>query len=563
MLLVSSHFLARADGTMRPISWALFISFARELLPATGFFTVGESIVGGSDIIKGAEDVVQQWDKFQYLDYSDRLLSVDWSQTIDPIYSVQSALGDLVLNNSDNYLSADNFALPYRPVRLSVGFGNTMTGDPELLPQFVGVTTEAPTIDRITNTASYTLTDFLGTLFNRKLDQAVMLTNVRTDQALDALLQIVGLSPTQYDLDPGFNIIPFVYFDPTTLFGDAAQQLMLAEMGRLFMSETGRVTFHNRQHDGDNESVWMFDGHNVIDFTSATEDNIVNLVQVTSSPLEVQQNQPYYQLSTGFEVPPGATVQEWPNFSDPVLSVDPPVYIDDATTSSFTTNTLEDGSGSPVTSGIMLGVQLFATSFQMNFTNTNGFPVWITDIQLYAAPAKSVDTITVVEQDDDSIAQYDEHPLSPAVNNNFFVDEDSMISFAKKVLSQQAAFGQVQTLTVKSNPALQNGDVVTVKLRQRTYIAVTGDTLTTIAADYTLNVSTLETLNPPFGATIALDDGQKINLGVFEELYKIIGRQNSLISPQLSQVLTIIPYVPLNFFTVGVSTVGGSDAIAP
>lgn len=566
MQTASATFFTRADAQMRPINWALAISFEREIDPSASFFTVGVSTVGGSDVIKGTDDVLQNWDKYTYFDYSDRIVTVEWSQSMDPLYSVQSAIGDMVMNNTDGYLSADNAALPFRPVRLTMGFGNSMTSNAELLPQFIGVTEDAPTIDHTAKTVSYHVIDFMSTIYNRPLNQDVILQNVSTDQALDALLQLVGLSPTQYDLDVGLNSIPFLYFDATTKFGDAAQQLMQAEMGRLYMTETGRITFHNRQNFSDT-SVWSFDGHNVIDYVTSTQDDIVNVVEITSNVLEVQPYQDYWQSDAVTEIDVGDTVTlPFANFSDPVVAVGTPLPYVSSTSSYYSANTASDNTGTDVTSGLTLVTQQFSTSYLMTFTNTNSFPVYITTIHLFATPAVSLAPLIVREQDDASVAQYDEQVLQ--IENDFFTDEATMISRAKMILADNADFGQLQTVTVKGNPALQINDSANFSLREKSYLIESGDDLPSVAATYGMTLAQLEALNPQLGPTAGRSfslvfPGDEVHLGVIPELCVILGIANTLDTPSFQQTLTVRPMTRAKYFTAGVSIVGGTDQVAP
>lgn len=559
MLITSPRFDARADARMRPLAWSLFISFAREVIDETQFFTVGVSTVGGPDIIKGEDTVLQLWDKYRYLDYSDRVLTMEWSQSMDPLYSVQSAMADIVMNNYDNYLSGENFALPYRPIRLGAGFGNKMTGGIEILPQFIGLTEKAPVITEVGKTVSYHALDFLASLYNRPLNEAVLLQNLRTDEILDALLQAMGLSPTQYDLDMAFNTIPIVYFPPDTKFGDAAQQLMQAEMGRLYMSETGRITFKNR-HNFPDASVWTFDGHNVISYETTKQDDVKNVVEITSNVLEVQPLQKYWELTTATEVPAGSSIDVWASFNDPVTSVDLPVYFASATTSLYTANTAADGSGT-ASSDLTVSATRFATSYKMTYANATGSSIWLTTIQLFATPAKAVRTIYVREQDDASVLQNDEQVLP--ITNNFFTDEVDAKSKAMIILADMSTARRVQKVTVKGNPALQINDAITLTIRKRTFIAVQGDMLADVATAYDMTLSALEALNPLIDHTVALTDGQKVNLGVQPESYIITGISNHLLGPSFPQDLTLRAYAQANYFTVGISLVGGTDQIAP
>lgn len=77
MQSVSSQFTARTSKAVRPISWKVLISWDKAFDAAVDFFTIEGSSIGGGDIIKGDGSVVQEWDKYAFEDYSDRVLSVE------------------------------------------------------------------------------------------------------------------------------------------------------------------------------------------------------------------------------------------------------------------------------------------------------------------------------------------------------------------------------------------------------------------------------------------------------------------------------------------------------
>lgn len=559
MQTVSDLFNQRADGQMRPIGYSVLASFTRELVTDPNFFTVGESAVGGTDIIANDDDtVLQLWDFYQYDDYTERLVSMEWSQTLDPQTSVQSAIGTLVLDNHDDYLSADNIALPGRPVRFAMGFGNAFSGASELLPQLVA-TTAAPVFDEGTKTASYAVSDFLATLYAEALPDAVLLVDVRTDQALDALLQLMGLSPTQYDLDTGFSIIPFVYFDTTTTFGDACKQLLQAEMGRLYMTEEGRITFKNRQNYSQ-DPVWTFDRHNTLDWTTNSQSDIINSVEITANIRTEMPNQSYWQSSAATEIPAGTSIVVAASFSDPVVTVDIPVPLGSGSTSSYIANTASDGSGTDAASDISLTTAQFATSYLMTFSNSAAFSVYITNIELFATPAIITSTVDVIQQNADSIAQFDEQSLQ--LENDLFPDAVTATSRALIILGDYAQYNQLQTLDVKGYPGLQVGDAVSVAVRKRSYNTVAGDTLSDVATAYGLTLSELEALNPTLPTSGAMPDGTQVKLGFLPETCTVVGIPNSLTTAQFNQTLTVMPFTPVHYFVVGQSAVGVSDQIA-
>jgi len=352
MQTTTSAFTNRANGAMRKLTHRALMSFPRSYLPSVTFFTIGVSTIGGADIIKGDGSVIAEWDKYQYDDYSYRIKSIEVTRTEENFNSTSLAQADIVLENHDNYFTPnrgsviDDLILPYRPVKLYGGFGD------EAVPQFVGLTEKMPTINEKTKVAQFHCIDFMYSLFNRPLDEAVMYQDMRTDEILAALLVAFGISPTQYSFDVGFNIIAFAFFDKGSKFGNVVKELMEAEMGRFYMDETGVIRFKNRQNYS-SSPVWFFNETNIIDIQTSKQDDIINVVEIKANVREVQALQKFWELQSAVKVPANSSLTIWADFDDPVTEVDDPVYITSATTSLFTTNKAEDGSGDAVTSNFV------------------------------------------------------------------------------------------------------------------------------------------------------------------------------------------------------------------
>lgn len=503
---------AKSNGAMRKLKINALMSFPRVYQSSVQFFTIGVSTIGGNHIIKGDGSVVSEWDKYQYDDYTSRIKSIEITRTEEEVNSTSLAQADIVMNNYDNYFTPNrgsviqDFILPYRPAKLYGGFSG------EALPQFVGLTEKMPTIDEKSRTASFHLIDFMYSLFNRPLDQAVLYQGKRTDEILAGLMLIAGISPAQYRFDMGYNIINYAFFDKGTKFGDAVKELMEAEMGRFYMDELGVVQFKNRQNFG-SSPVWFFNETNIIDIQTSKQDDIINVVEIKANVREVQANQKVWELQQVTKVPANSAVDLWADFEDPVTQVDVPAYITSATTSLYTTNKIEDGSGDPVSSNFSLSATLFSKSYKMTFTNTNAFDVYITTLEIFAKPAKVVKEIYVRQTDTVSIAKYDERPVT--IENDYFNNETDAISKATILLSDNSTYMNTFVLTVKGNPALQIGDPVNV--------SVWGS-----AANYVIK--------------------------------KIVNRWEA---GKFTQILTVKKKVFVKYFTVGISTIGGTDVIAP
>lgn len=495
--------------------WRALMSFDRIFLPGLDFFTIGVSTIGGEDIIKGEGDVIQEWDKYQYADYTDRIISMEWQRQVDPVSSVSLAMADFELNNYDKMFTPHQptspikeYILPYRPVKLFAGFGT------EAIPCFIGLTEKMPVIDEKKKTVKFHAIDFLYSLMNRPLDETVMLENVRTDEALDELFQVAGLSATQYDLDIGFNIISFVYFEKGTKLGTAIGELIEAEMGRILMSEAGVIQFKNRQNFS-NVPLYTFDKtNNIIDIQTKKQDEIYNVIEIIANVREVQAKQKYWELQQAIAIPGNSSIEIWADYEDPVTSVDNPAYITGATTSLFTVNTEEDGSGDADAMNVTLtDIDKFAKSTKLTFTNASAQARYITTLELFATPAKVVKQIYVREADDVSIAKYDERVLR--IENNFINNETEAQSKAKIMLADHSSYGDIQQIEVKGNFALQ------------------------------------------------LDDPISIEVDGVYDTYVITKILNRIMAGKFTQILNVKKKEFQTYFTIGVSTIGGDDVIAP
>lgn len=513
MQTTTSEFTNKAQGYMRKLATRALMSFPRSYNSSVSFFTVGVSTIGGADIIKGAGDVIAEWDKYQYDDYSYRLKSIEVTRQEEMVNSTTLAQADFVFENHDNYFTPhrgsviEDFILPYRPVKLYGGFGD------EAVPQFTGLTEKMPTIDEKNKLASFHAIDFMYSLFNRPLDEAVMYENMRTDEILAELLIEFGISPTQYSFDAGYNIVDFAFFDKGSKFGDAIKELMEAEMGRFYMDEQGVIRFKNRQNYA-TSPVWFFNESNIVDIQTSKQDDIINVVTVKADVRQVQAKQKYWELQSAVMIPANGSVDIWADFQDPVTTLDTPQYITSATTSLYTANTIEDGSGTNTSAGISLSSgTLFAKSYKMTFTNTNAYPVYLTSIELYATPALIVKQVYVRYEDAASIAKYDERVLD--IENNFINNEGDASSKAQIIIDDYSGYASTFELTVKGNPALQVGDPVNVCV---------------------------------WGSA---------------DVYVITKIVNRWELGKFTQRLTVRKKVFRKFFTVGVSTIGGTDVIAP
>lgn len=448
----SSQFNALASGDVRPLSWSFRASFDKQFDDDVTFFTLDTSLLDGIDILAPTGDnVVTEWDKYEYTNYDDRIISMEWQRERLVPFSVTQAFADVTLNNYDSYFTRgstspiDQYLLPRRPVRILAGFNG------ENLPQFVGLSTTVPVVDRNARQASMHCLDFLSFLFEKSIDETVMYEDLKTDAILDNLFQILGLIPSQYVLDEAFNEVAFFYVEKGQKFGEIVKKLMEAELGSLYMDELGVIQFRNRLREVTAPAM-VLNSDNIIDYQIQAEDNIINVVEVKADVREVQDRQVIFTLSEKPIIM--STTSLFFQFQDPVTSMDDVEF--------FTANSLEDGTGTDLTGNITVtDIDLFSTSVKVTFSNS-GADAFLTSLTLYGTPAKVTRSIYLKVQDDSSIEQFEERPL--LIENEYIQSNDSANSLALSVLNYYKDYANTIELTIQGNYALQLGDEVSVNV---------------------------------------------------------------------------------------------------
>lgn len=453
-------FLAGAD--VRRLDYQVRASFDKQIDPDVTFFTLDSSLLDGPDILPATDsDVVQEWDKYLYEDYTARARSIEVTQEEIEPYSIVQSYADLQLNNYDNYFTPnsgspiDQYILPKRPFRLLMGFGS------EVLPQFIGLSEKMPSISKAERIAGFHLIDFLTFIFEREISDTTMLLNINTGEALEHIFQDIGMLPGQYELDEtSFNRINFFFVEKGEKAGNVIRRLMEAEQGRLYMDELGVIRFLNRQNYS-TTPVYSFDSSNIIDYSVSEEDSIINFVRIKCDILEEFQDTSLWSSSEAIYVRAGTMVQVWADFSDPATVVDTPVYSATEIEGSYFSGST-DAEGSTPYAGIVLNsFSVFAKAAVMTFENTGtSGGAYISKIDLWGNAVRVADTIIVEDSDQDSIDKFDERRYE--LETNYIQKESSAISKAALILEDYKDYSSILELDVKGNMALQIGDLVAV-----------------------------------------------------------------------------------------------------
>ena len=495
MQTTSVLFKTLRDSDVRPLRVDLFIDFTKTYTPG----------------MPGTQD----WDKYVYTNYSSRIISIEWQREQEEYAGLPTAIGDFVLDNSDGLFTPNGssplapYILPNRPIKIYAGFGS------ETVQVFVGLTDTIPTVNDKEKTVTFHVNDFFTYLLNKPLDTSILLQNKRTDEVFDALLNTQGVLDAQMSLSKGLNLVPFAYAQKGDLLRDILFKLVEAEGGRLFMSETGMITFRNRQDYVASPVMSLSAYTNIVDSIPLTKDELINVIEIKGKIREVQPLQPFGQLSQAVLVPASGSVELWIDFPEPVTSASDPVYDLTATTSLFSVNANADGTGITSNKITLTSSELFGTSMKLIFANSDTQPLWITNVVIFATPAPIVQDFYIREQDDDSVDINGERILN--MENDFFGDTDNAKSKALIILRMLSAVGDVRQLQIKADPSLQ------------------------------------------------LDDSVFVSLNGVSEAMRIIKIVNKITLPgKYVQLITLGKLIDTsNYFTINQSAIGGVDMIAP
>ena len=293
MQTVSQGFKNMVSNSFIPIDWEFKVSFDKMFDPNAKWLTLDESLLDSSDMLMPSDDnPLQEWFKYDFRSYKDRVIDITWTRELDFPYSVQSAMADITLDNTDKMFTPDSpspiggYILPKRPIIIYQGFKTV-----ESVPQFVGLTQNMPTVNN--TTASFHALDFMSELFELPLSNTIAMQDVTTDVVLKNIFQQMGLVPSQYSIPKGFNVIPFLFFDRGMTIGDAIRSVMQAEGGLLWLDENGIFRFTPRIETL-NPVSYVIDRSNIINISVSNESGIINSVRVKSMVREVQPFQSIY-----------------------------------------------------------------------------------------------------------------------------------------------------------------------------------------------------------------------------------------------------------------------------
>lgn len=468
MQLVPQQFHDRSQGGIIPVTALIKMSMDKAIDTDISFAQYDISMYNGGDLYGTNEDnPIQQWDYYDYKDYTGRIIDVEWSREIEFPYSVSSAMADFTLNNFDDYFSPDSgspidqYILPKRPFRIFAGYNGV--GD---LQQVVGITEKAPVRNEDSKTVEFHGTDFLVEMFDLDLTKVISMQNARTDQVLAEIFNQFGLNPASYTLAKGRNVIPFLFIDRGLKAGTVIRNLMQAEGGHLWIDEQGLLRMEPRLAPV-NTPVMLFDASNIIEISDTGEDEVINDVRIKSNVRKVMAFQRVYgdvrdddtDLDTekGFIIPANSSRPFNANLDDPLLTVSQPTSGVKNDDSWFTAVNFADQSVGSVS---VTGGSLSNNQYTVFFQNNNNFAVIIDQVEIWGEPARIANPINYKTYDQDSIDKYERRLLE--IDNDFFGSESNCDSFAELIIDSYKEHAPVIQMRIKGNFALQLNDIINV-----------------------------------------------------------------------------------------------------
>lgn len=527
MISVADAFSVEEADSVRKIATSAQFAWKKDFQASIRFFAIGVSTIGGNDLIAGASAPQTTWNKYVYTDESAYLLAMEYERELNmPVGGLSMALADLRLDNTSGRFTPRHMGgnseiftalIPGRPVVLNAGFH--YDGVDNTVPQFVGLTHGTPKTDTRSKETSIKMFDFMDYIQNAYVDKTAMFTAETTDFLLEQSLQALGFSTSQYDLDPGINIVPFTLFPTGTRWGEYVDKLVQSENGHMYQDEFGVIHFENREHWASypyTDVQRIISTSQVINAEIPSDDHIINVVEVKASPREVQSSQLIWQAS-GYAgsgtltLSPGDT-EVWVNYNDPIFEVDTPVGNGVVgQTSFFVANSASDGLGIDKTSSVTLkSITNFAQTSKLVFTNNSANDVFLTTLDIWGRPARKTGDIYYKGKVDSSITAFGEQPL--VIENDYIQNSSWAASLAELILRDFAQPENLQNITIRAIPELQMGDLISWQGRHWRVF------------------------------------------GIRTSIYPSVG---------FIQELRLLQRTITTYFRIGISTIGGSDQIAP
>lgn len=520
MQSVNAAFTAEGRSTVRNIAESLLVSWKKDTTFGNRTFTIGVSTIGGNDVIGINPGAIGSPGNYRYFDETSYAMMVAWERGLSmPVGGLAKGFAEALLDNTSdrftpNYMRGNSelftSILPRRPIIISAGFN--IGGVDITIPQFSGILDRSPEVNSRSNRTKLHASDYNDFLSSRYLDQEVIFTSKRTDEIMEDRLVAQGLNTAQYELDTGINVIPFGLFKKGTRYSDIFHKLAEAENGHFYQDEEGIFRFENRQHWDSapyTQVQRVIYTAQVLEADAPDEDHIINVVEVKGEEYIKQPLRPLIDYSKSTEIAANGTVELFFDYEVVALEVTAPTA--GGTDSYYLANDQPDDTGSDVTSSVTVkSIDNFATTSKIVFQNNSSSIVYLNHVVVSGRSAVKVGDIYARVKDDSSVTAYEERVKT--IENPFIQNQSWANSLGQMLLEDHSDPDRLQRIVIKALPELQLGDLISW---QGLYWRI-------------------------FGIKAFLDPDRGF-----------------------TQELTLIQRTIQSYFRIGISTIGGSDKIAP
>lgn len=446
---------------------------------------------------------------------------------------------ELVLNNANNSAGLTGYYSPDHANKRSgfaVGAGVRISADHAIGAHSTRYVLFVGTIDRIRPAPGYggvrgtaiTCVDYMEELARFKVREIAAQTSKRADEILETVLAAMPRPPVSTDLDEGTDTYSFALDAPGTALAECGK-LARSEQGYIFQKRDGAIRFEARTFRI-RKSGSTFTPE--IEALSAVRDTtrVTNFVQATARPRRsgttatavlATLREPVYVL------PDGSVTIRMP-YTDPDqsgLRVAGTDFQSLVSGTDYQMGTLPDG-GLDVTSDFTVTPNTGAYEVKFVVTNNGSAGAYVNTLQQRGRVLFNLDPVTAEAEDASSIASYGER----AESIDMPYQEEHAV--AKAVADYTLAlykdpFTGLESITLKSSRSDAQ-----------------------MAAVLGLDVSSMVRVSE---SVTGLSKLYFIN-GVALELY------GNLVA---KATWTLAPADEDTYFTIGVSTIGGTDGIAP
>lgn len=534
MQTVSSGWGNKISIGARHIGYGVLMALMRTTATGVRYFTINQSRIGGQDILKGGGDFVTFFDKFRFDDVSPFVTSISVQKNIGQYpYGVIMAQADVELDNTTKKFLpgydttvGSGVGLPNRPIKLSIGI------EDEYLKLFTGYTTQ-PKITLNNRMVQVHAFDAFNYINGYRATTSGAFQNAPFHNVIASGMYEMGFSASQFVVDKSLqqNIGYLATYDRK--WGDIFQEGCEAEQAMMFVDENGIIRFWNRQHFLTTSGTPRFElNYSKLSDIQWQNTPIINDVIVKAKPRAVQATQKIWEATNSIELAANGDTDYFVDFSDdngplPVTSFSIPRHITTASgsTSFYATNEFTDGSGLARNSNVsLISAYNFGTTLKLTFRNSFTSSLFLTQLAVYAAPAKVTQVIEERIQDSVSIDAFGRNPSNNGepitIENDMIQDKSTARTLAYTLVKEYKGAGKryVCPVAIQSNPALQIGD---------------------------------------FGLLRIADTNE------LKSVY-ITGITNSIQrNGDYTQTLEVEERSIRRYFTINVSRIGGTDAIAP